>query len=95
MDFNQSLAHLQPPPASSGPTGSSGGLAAAGSTVNSPLNSPKRFLSNTLDSPRRNASLSSLLDSPRKTAPNSAAAGGQAAPAQATLSRANQFRRYD
>ena len=70
------------------------------------MGSPIKRGSNTLENPRRNSSLSNLLDSPRRGGPNimnistlgglgSGAATPQGGTPQGTLSRANQFRRWD
>ena len=92
MDFNQSLQHLL----SSSPSSIVGN-----SAKNSPMNSPvhrRGQIFNTLESPRSARKFSAtmgsggglsnmLLDSPRKPAQGTIASS-------ATLSRANQFRRY-
>jgi hypothetical protein len=73
MDFNQSISSI---------------IQSSASSNQSPMNSPMKVRgSYTLESPRRNASLSNLLDSPKRSARN---LGGTPT---GTLSRANQFRR--
>ena len=82
MDFNQSLPHLY--------------QTSSNSNQNSPHPSPRRG-HYTLESPKRSIgqglSMSSLLDSPKRTF--GAGGLGSNIPQGATLSRSNQFRRYD
>ena len=82
MDFNQSLPHLY--------------QTSSNSNQNSPHPSPRRG-HYTLESPKRSIgqglSMSSLLDSPKRTL--GAGGLGSNIPQGATLSRSNQFRRYN